>query len=347
MIADNKTAQQKNFRPGMIAQELNLDDAYVSATKMRFQTFLYDLCDTPNTGFSYAKLRTLSAIIGRTLAIAKHHFDDDLIKLFEAWQDNTLIISFALQSYNHEEKLGDDGCRLKGGFFGFLKENLPETTVTDEWGQEHHLPLAPRREVNVRAVFTAIAELDVLEFHRNGRNQSSSVAIKHLPNLLILGEVVEQMITHWKCYEAVPEWHKAIRHDYNQVFGYNKYNRIPADGSILQGYHTYEAMVEDCETVCPAIAQDPVKLAAKGDRLGLTYVDRCCRKYYKTTGDVVEGYVKIGSRMIAFGKSTLGKSLVMCSNAAKAIAKALKEGVLSYYGLAPAPRIYSSAELFG
>jgi hypothetical protein len=336
MIPEKVTHQ--TIIPGAIAQSLNIDEQWIAATRLQISSHLQGLCDTPYNGFTKKRLRTLSAAIGQLLTFAKHHFEDDLEAVFQAWQDNTLIVPFALQSENSSKNLGEDNCRIRGGFFGFLKENLPSEYVTDSWGKQLYLPAAPRKEVAVRQLFEQIEPLQIVELFRNGKVQTTSVAILHLPKLFILAEVVEQMIIDWACYEAVPAWHKAIRHDFNLVFGLNKYSRSPENGAVTLNYSSYEEMVEDCDEICPAIAQDPVKLVKKANNLGLAFLYYCCQRYYAKKEDVVEASVRIAGQFFMFGRSSLGLSIKLEKSALSFIVDRLRTGAIALLGVKP-PRV--------
>jgi hypothetical protein len=346
MIAEKDASQ--TIIPGAIAKSLSIDEQWIAATRLQISSHLQGLCDTPYNGFTKKRLRTLSAAIGQLLSFAKHHFDNDLEAVFQAWQDNTLIIPFALQSENSSKNLGEDGYRIRGGFFGFLKAHLPREYVTDSWGNQHYLPAAPRKEVAVRELFEQIEPLQIMELSRNGKVQTTSVAILHLPKLFILAEVVEQMIADWACFEAVPAWHKAIRHDFNLVFGMDKYSRSPENGAVTLNYSSYEDMVEDCDEICPAIAQDPIKLVKKANTLGMTFLYYCCQRYYAKKEDFIEASVRIANQLFVFGRSSFNYSIKLEKSALKFVVERMRTGAIALLGVKPlAPAQMTPAMLFG
>lgn len=349
MITDRSYSQPKSLlRPGAIATDLGLDEQWIAATRLTLQTFLQGLCDTPRTRFTRKKLRTLSAVVHQLICFAKHHHEDDLEAVFDSWKDGTLIVPFALQSGNSKNNLDDDGVRIRGGLFGFLKENLPREYVADSWGKQHLIPAAPRKEGEIRFLFEQLKPLEIFDLSRNGKAQMTSVSILHLPKLFILGEVVEEMIIDWLCYEAVPQWHKAIRHDYNLVFGMNKYHRSPEGGATTVEYHTYEQMLEDCDAISPAIAQDEIKLARKANALGMAFLDACCRKYYQVKDGTIEASVKIGSQLFLFGRAALNWSITMEKRELKSIVDRLRTGAIALFGIAPEqPKATTPTHIFG
>lgn len=308
--------------PGAIAHRLEMHDDYVLSVKADFYDFLTNYFENPQLR---RRLFTLSAMVAKIVSFAKKRHHEDLDEVCRAWEEQRLIVPFAIQSDHSADNIGDDGFRIKGGFFGFLK-NHPigkKRIVVDSFGEEHQLHGAPRQQPVVSALLWDVFEpLGLLRYQQNGRRRTTTLAIDHFPNLLIFAEVIEKMITERHCFEAVPDWHKSLREDYNYVFGMNTYNRSGDDRINTPSFGTYGAMVAFHGERVPAKRQSVMAFLEHGGDAARDHLLRCCGKFTRLREGVVEAFVRIGGSagdLVLFAKGKAEYTLEMMDEAVDSI----------------------------
>ena len=300
-------------KKGAVAKRLGIDEDWRNATKARITTHLAAGLDDNK---KLAGLFTLSGVCARLRSIMLSSHDEDINAVFNSWENGTLIVPLSLQAAAKEGKVYDDGTRYrgkpiqyKGGLSAFLRLNLPKQTVITENSEgeeiEVKVPAAVQMHRYVmKYIKWGMEELDIAELQRNGRMNATAIAITDLPAFYILVEVLEQMITSYYCFEAVPSWHKFFKLDFDEIFGAKTYNRVPEEGHAPLVGHSFEEMVANAHRVSAPRPQCVKKMVKEGRKeLAIAYAHYCCPKWFEY--NIVEGLItawtRIAGKVFAYG----------------------------------------------